>query len=160
MDRRLYTCCFSGHRNIRGADIPDVMNRTEEYIRTLIDKGVTFFAVGGALGYDTLAAELLFRLRSTELPQIKVCLLYPFDGFTNCWNEADRTRYARMLPQYDKVVRVSNKASREAYLLRDRVLVGHSAYCICYCARNTGGTAYTVRYALKQGIKVLNVAER
>ena len=32
-----------------------------------------------------------------------------------------------------------------------------SAYCITYCARNYGGTAYTVRYARQQGLEVRNI---
>ena len=61
-------------------------------------------------------------------------------------------------PQYDKVVCVAQRASREAYLERDRHLVDSSAYCIAYCTRNSGGTAYTVRYAHQQGVPVYNTA--
>ena len=64
----------------------------------------------------------------------------------------------RLLPQYDKTVCVAQRASREAYLERDRHLVDGSDYCIAYCNRNSGGTAYTVRYAHQQGVTVYNTA--
>jgi len=64
-----------------------------------------------------------------------------------------------MLPKYDKVVCVSNTANRGAYLARDRHLVDGSAYCITYCTRNSGGTAYTVRYAKERGLKIRNIAK-
>ena len=101
---------------------------------------------------------MLFRLRATDYPQIKVILVYPFEGFTGRWSDEQRAGYARLLPQYDKTVCVAQRASREAYLERDRHLVDSSAYCIAYCTRNSGGTAYTVRYAHQQGVTVYNTA--
>ena len=38
-------------------------------------------------------------------------------------------------------------------------MVDSSAVCIAYCTRKTGGTAYTVRYALKKGLQVINLAD-
>ena len=157
-DLRQRTCCFTGHREIREKDLPDILERTEQTVRRLIEKGVAFFGVGGAIGYDTEAAKLLFRLRATDYPHIKVILVYPFEGFTSRWDVAQRAEYVRLLPQYDKTVCVAQRASREAYLERDRHLVDSSAYCIAYCTRNSGGTAYTVRYAHKQGVPVCNTA--
>ena len=74
------------------------------------------------------------------------------------WSGEQRAEYARLLPKYDKAVCVAQRASREAYLTRDRHLVSGSAYCIAYCTRNSGGTAYTLRYAQPEGLKVVNTA--
>ena len=114
--------------------------------------------MGGAIGYDTEAAKLLFRLRATNYPQIKVILVYPFEGFTSRWSDVQQAEYVRLLQQYDKAVCVAQRASREAYLTRDRHLVDGSAYCITYCTRDSGGTAYTLRYARQEGLKIYNVA--
>lgn len=160
MKLREQTCCFTGHRIIPAHDIDIVTARTEIQIRELILRnGVRFFGVGGAIGYDTLAARILFRLRSTDYPQIRVILVYPFDGFTSRWSDEQRAEYARLFPQYDKAVCVAYSASREAYLERDRHLVDGSAYCIAYCTRDSGGTAYTLRYAKQLGVEIYNVAE-
>lgn len=59
----------------------------------------------------------------------------------------------------DKVVWCSREPSREAFLLRNRRLVDGSAYCIAYCTRPYGGSAYTLRYAQKQGLRVWNIGE-
>ena len=158
-DLRQRTCCFTGHREIPAKDLPSILRRTEQAIRQLIEQGVVFFGVGGAIGYDTEAAKLLFRLSATDYPQIKVILVYPFEGFTSRWSDEQREEYARLLPQYDKAVCVAQSASREAYLARDRHLVDGSAYCIAYCTRNSGGTAYTLRYAMDKGVEIYNVAE-
>ena len=61
---RKKTCCFTGHRTIPADELLAVVRRTEQTIRLLVEKqGVRDFGVGGAIGYDTEAAELLFRLK-------------------------------------------------------------------------------------------------
>lgn len=157
-DLRQRTCCFTGHRAIPEKDLPGILERTEQAVRRLIEQGVVFFGVGGAIGYDTEAAKLLLRLRATNYPQIKVILVYPFEGFTRRWSGEQQVEYARLLPQYDKTVCAAQRARREAYLTRDRHLVDGSAYCIAYCTRDSGGTAYTLRYAQQQGLKIFNTA--
>lgn len=154
------TCCFTGHRTIPQEHIDAVVARTEIKVRELIvTEDVRYFGVGGAIGYDTLAAEILFRLRATSFPHIKIILVYPFEGFTSRWSDKQKAAYARLLPKYDKHVCVVPAASREAYLARDRHLVDNSSRCICYCTRQTGGTAYTVRYAQEKGLNIFNIAE-
>lgn len=154
------TCCFTGHRNIPIDRTQEIAERTANEIRRLIViHGVRFFGVGGAIGYDMLAAKLLFRLREREFPHIRVILVYPFDGFTDRWTPAQKAEYERLLPKYDKVVCVCDSPGRDAYLKRDRYLVDGSAYCIACCTRNYGGTAYTVRYAGQQGLDVRNIAD-
>ena len=152
------TCCFTGHRTIPREHRAEVIKRTADAVRSLVlEKNVRYFGVGGAIGYDTLAAEVLFALRETEFIFIKVILVYPFDGFTSRWNQCQRETYNAMLPKYDKTVCVSTTPSREAYLKRNRHLVDGSKYCISYCTRNYGGTAYTVEYAKRQGLIVRNI---
>lgn len=158
-DLRQRTCCFTGHRIIPEKDLPGILEETKNVVRRLIEHGVMFFGVGGAIGYDTEAAKLLFRLKTAGYPQIKVILVYPFEGFTSRWSNAQQIEYARLLPQYDKVVCVAQRASKEAYLARNRHLVDGSAYCIAYCTHSSGGTAYTVQYALKKGLSVYNMAD-
>lgn len=153
------TCCFTGHRELPIHKTQEIAERTADTIRSLIvNKDVRFFGVGGAIGYDTLAAEVLFQLRKTEFPHIKVILVYPFEGFTDRWALREKAEYARLFSKYDKIVCIADSPGRDGYLARDRHLVDGSSYCISYCTRNYGGTAYTVRYAESQGLEVYNVA--
>lgn len=156
-DLRQKTCCFTGHRELPVTQIPAIRDRTERCVRLLYNNGVRYFGVGGALGYDTLAAQLLLRLRQDELKDIRVILVYPFEGFTDRWDAVNQHLYDRLLPYYDKTVCVSQTPSREAYLERDRHLVDASAYCIGYCVKDSGGTAYTMRYARTKRLTVYNV---
>lgn len=156
---RKKTCCLTGHRQIPPGRAEELAARTAEEIRALVvDRGVSFFGVGGAVGYDTLAAQVLFRLREREFAHIRVILVYPFDGFTHRWPDEQKRVYAGLLHRYDKVVCASDTPGKAAYLARDRRLVDGSAYCIAYCTRESGGTAYTVGYARGQGLEIRNIA--
>lgn len=156
---RKKTCCFTGHRDLPSKLLPVIRRQTSEAIEKLISENhVRYFGVGGAIGYDTLAAEVLFELKKIY-PHIKVILVYPFEGFTSRWSAEQKVAFAKRLPLYDKRVCVAKAASKESYLMRDRHLVDGSAYCIAYCTRETGGTAYTLRYAKEQGIHIRNIAE-
>ena len=73
-DKRTETCCCTGHRDIPyGLETP-LKSVLKEQVGLLLSKGVIYYGVGGAVGFDTLAAEALFELR-TEYPQIKVILV-------------------------------------------------------------------------------------
>lgn len=159
VDKKMETCCFTGHRDIPPGLIPSLTEVVKGQIKALFSQGVIYYGVGGAVGFDTLAAEVLFELR-VEHPQIKVILVYPFNGFDSRWQEGQRMRYRALLPKYDKRVCVSQTPGRDAYLMRDRHLVDCSAHCIAFCSRSYGGTAYTMRYARENGRQVYNLAER
>lgn len=157
---RKKTCFFTGHRNIPSGKEKDLAVQTaREVYRLITEHDVQFFGVGGAVGYDTLVAKVLFRIRERAFPHIKVILVYPFDGFTSHWSPQQQADYAALLPKYDKIVCVCDKPSREAYLARNRHLVNASAYCIAYCTQRHGGTAYTVDYAKTQGVTIIGVGE-
>ena len=42
---------------------------------------------------------------------------------------------------------------------RNRHLVDNSSICICYLTKPTGGTAYTVNYARRCSLQILNIAQ-
>lgn len=151
------SCCFTGHRKLPDGQRVAIMERTETAVKKLLSGGINRFLLGGAVGYDAEVAKLLFRLKN-ECCGIKVVLIYPFDGYTDRWNDAQKAEYAKLLPQYDKVIKASERSGREAYLLRNRILVDSSAVCIAYCHKQRSGTAYTVRYAKAQGMAVTNTA--
>lgn len=158
---REWTCCFTGHRDLPVDKMQEIEAHTIHEIRDLITKhGVRYFGVGGAIGYDALAAKALFQIKAHEFPRIKIILVYPFEQFTARWSPTQKTEYQKLLPMYDKRVCICNEPSREAYLSRDRHLVDNSAYCIAYCVRNFGGSAYTVKYAMQKGVQIRNIAHR
>lgn len=159
METRPYTCCFTGHRNLPIHQEEEIWQRVCTRLYPLLERGVRYFGAGNAIGFDTLVTEKLLNLRKTY-PQIRVILVQPFQGYQSRWTPAQQARAAAVENRVDKVVICCRTPSREAFLARDRHLVDGSAYCIGYCTRSTGGTAYTLRYAQKQELQVWNIAEQ
>ncbi len=79
MDNRAQTCCFTGHRHLPAGEEEAIWQRVQEHLIPLLEQGVRYFGVGGALGFDTLVAEKLLELRG-KYPQIRVILVLPFRG--------------------------------------------------------------------------------
>ena len=97
------TCCFTGHRVIPARSLPALAKELEQTLRRLIGAGVRYFGAGGALGFDTLAAETVLRLKG-EYPGIRLILVLPCRDQTRGWREADVRRYRDILRRADKVV--------------------------------------------------------
>lgn len=157
-DFRAQTCCFTGHRNIDPGDEQKIITRVKYILQDLMAKGVVYFCVGGAIGFDMIVAEYLIDLRDRQGKKIKIISVIPWPGWMEKWNDEQRRRQDRILKKSDKVVYVNQEYVKDVYLIRDRHLVDGSGYCVSYCTRRSGGTAYTVRYAFKQGLEVQNAS--
>lgn len=81
---RFKTCCFTGHREISKHSIQKVAERLEIELVKLIGKGYCYFGCGGALGFDTIAAQTVLRLRE-KYPHIKLILVLPCITQANGW---------------------------------------------------------------------------
>ena len=123
----------------------------------LIKDGIIYFGAGGALGFDTLASEVVLEKKSVY-PQIKLILVLPCPDQTKGWSYADIDKYNYILSRADKIVYTSEKFYKGCMHRRNRHLVNNSSCCICYLENDTGGTAYTVGYANKNGLKIYNIA--
>lgn len=151
------TCCFTGHRNLpAGWGRWNLATKLEKAIIEQIEKGIQFFGAGGALGFDTLAAQTVLRLRE-KYTHIKLILVLPCLTQTRGWPTEDVAEYERIKAQADKVVYTAQEYTKGCMFKRNRHLVNHSSVCICYLTKESGGTAYTVNYARENGLEVVNV---
>ena len=123
-----------------------------------IEQGYRYFGCGGALGFDTLAAQTVLRLREIY-PEIRLILVLPCRDQTRGWKQADVAEYDRIMKAADKVTYTSEQYYSGCMHKRNRHLVDYSSLCVCYLTEQSGGTAYTVNYARTQGLKIINVAE-
>lgn len=153
------TCCFTGHRSIPSGERRELARRLEETILRLYRRGVRYFGAGGALGFDTLAAQAVLSLRE-ECPGIRLILVLPCPSQTKGWKPEDAAEYERIKSQADKVVYTSQEYTQGCMYKRNRHLVDHSGVCVCYLTKDSGGTAYTVRYARTHGLEIINLAYR
>ena len=150
------TCCFTGHRIIPLVERESVMRALENAVTESIENGYRYFGSGGALGFDTMAALTVLKLKK-QYPQIKLILVLPCENQTRNWKAADIEKYEYIKSQADKVVKTSIEYTPGCMHKRNRHLVDNSSLCICYLKKPSGGTAYTVNYAKDNGLKVINL---
>ena len=151
---RLHTCCFTGHRDIPPEILPTLAAKLEAIVLELIADDIRYFYAGGALGFDTLAAETVLRLRD-QFPQIRLILALPCHEQTRGWSTASVERYESILRRANEVIYTSEHYTRGCMQRRNRFMVDHSAVCVAYCTHATGGSAYTLQYARKSGLRIL-----
>ena len=156
-DLKPFTCCFTGHRNLKHSKerIKEVLKNT---IIQLIKKGIIYYGCGGALGFDTIAATTILELKK-EYPQIKLILVLPCRNQADKWSDKDIEEYERIKEQADKIRILSETYTNTCMHERNRHLINNSKYCIAYLTENYGGTFYTVNYAKKRNINVINIAD-
>jgi len=137
-----------------------VRRRLRAEITRLAETGVNTFLAGGALGFDTLAAQEVLRARAEGALSIHLVLVLPCLGQESLWSERDAAVYRSLIRQADEAIYTGDAYTRDCMFRRNRYLVNHSAYCLCYLMdTGRGGTAYTVKYARDQGLAVINLAE-
>ena len=88
MDLKQRTACFTGHRKIPPEQQEKVARQLRKTLIELVDSGYRYFGAGGALGFDTLAAQTVLGLNS-DFPQIRLILVLP------CLSQADNWRNLR-----------------------------------------------------------------
>lgn len=155
---RKSACCFTGHRVIPTEKAEELRRRVKDGIRYLCENmNITTYYAGGALGFDTLAAEAVIEYRK-ERPIIRLVIVMPCRDQAARWNMADKLRYERIKNAANEVICLSEQYHRDCMFERNRYLVDHSRVCICYLTKQTGGTAYTVKYARENGLRIFNIA--
>ena len=154
-----HTVCFTRHRKIPPERMEALVRRLKTIVIQLIDDGYLYFCAGGALGFDTLAAQIILDLKS-DYPQIQLILVLPCLSQADNWSSADKVIYEKIKASADKVVYTSMEYTRGCMHVRNRHLVNNSSVCICYLTEDTGGTAYTVKYAKAKNLRVINAAEK
>ncbi len=153
------SCCFTGHRRIPYEDLPKIKKDLSETVRVLADGGMTDFLCGGALGFDTLAAEEVLRQKET-FPHIRLTLCLPCRNQAERWSAENQAVYKRILDAADNVVCLFDRYVPGCMQMRNRYMVDHARVCIAYYTGGGGGTAYTVRYAKEKNVRILYVPQK
>lgn len=158
--RRESTLCFSGHRAVRREEREALYERVLRSVDIFVRRGYDTFICGGAVGFDTMAAEAVAEKKRMH-PHIRLVLALPCRDQTAKWKNTDALfTYKKLLGEADEVVYASNFYTAECMHIRNRYMVENSSACICYKYNERGGTAYTVKYAEKQGLEIINLAAR
>ena len=153
---RNYICCFTGHRDIPDKHMLNLPSALDRVLEEQYQKGARIFRAGGALGFDTIAALKVIRLRQRH-PDVRLELILPCRDQAAKWGSYSRSLYDRILEFSDSIKYAHESYVSGCMLTRNRMLVDGSDVCIAYYAGGGGGTSYTVSYALKNGLKIVNL---
>lgn len=157
-------CAFTGYRSTRilGGNngictVQTLKAALDTAIQHAITEGFTTFRSGGAMGFDLWAAEAVLRLKAKH-PNIQLHFILPCETQANNWPEDWRERYFDLLSQAEAVTYVQAKYTSDCMFRRNRALIDGAQLVIAYYGGSeTGGTAYTVRYAATKGILLRNM---
>ncbi len=152
-------CCFTGHRDMTMEQMQAVLPRLTDAVTALLERGVTTFIVGGARGFDTLAAIQLINLRRHLYPNLRLVLARPCPDQASRWVESERTLYETIRANADLDILLSDHYYNGCMHNRNAFMVDHSSHVLAYVTRNSGGSYYTVNLARKQGVTVQNLAD-
>jgi uncharacterized phage-like protein YoqJ len=149
-------CMFTGHRYIPSSDAVGLPHRLDAVIEQLVSDGYTDFRCGGAQGFDTIAALKVLEKRK-KYPNIKLHLFLPCKDQTRGWSDSAKAAYSAVLERADSVEYQSEEYTKWCMHARNRAMVDGSDLCVAYCSSSSGGTAYTLLYAQKNGVEILNL---
>jgi len=133
--------------------IPEIMDKL---IEKLVGMGVTEFRAGGAPGFDTIAALAVLE-KKRKYPTLSLVLDLPCRDSCVGWGGLDKSVYNYVLSQADGIYYAEESYVQGCIMKRNRMLVDGADVCVAYCARDNGGTAYTLDYAKRSGLKTVNV---
>ena len=154
----LKTCCFTGHRVLTAVAREELSAILDRRLSALADVGFTEFRTGGALGFDTLAAERVLAMCETH-PTCHLHLILPCHDQDKSWSARERAAFSAIKERAHSVRYMRDTYTPDCMHARNRALVDGSDLCLAYLKKNVGGTLYTCSYALKQGVRLINLAE-
>lgn len=166
MIRKDTSLCFSGHRTERLPQTKSELENLKESLYQQIDNeiknGIDTFYFGGCYGFDLMCAEIVLeRKKIIEFfcPKfIKLIAVIPHEEQAKNWSEDDRELYYNILAQCDDVITLYTRFCNGCYYERNRYMVDKSSKMICYYnGEKGGGTEYTVSYAKKNNLEIINL---
>ena len=152
--------CFTGHRKLDSENSLQIKILLDSVICSLVKRGATDFYCGGALGWDTLCANMVLYLKKRKALDIRLHLVLPCSNEeqTKLWNDSDRQVFYSILEHADEVEYIGSEYTPDCMRKRNARLVEHADGCVCYydCTTRRSGTAQTVRMAQEKGIEIIN----
>jgi len=138
---------FTGHRNIH--DIKDGIN---QLIDVALDKGITEYFNGMAIGIDQLIAQVLIER------QLNWTAVIPCQNQDRLWNLQQKVKYKELLKSASKQIVLYPEYTPGVMQARNQWMIKHSDICLAvYDGRLTGGTALSVNMAIAHNLPIIKL---
>ena len=165
MRPRQNSCCFTGHRPNKlpwGYDESDprclaLKRRISDSVESAYEEGFRHFLCGMAQGCDLYFCESVLALRQRH-PEVSLEAVIPCPTQADTWPAAQRARYVCLVSACNLETLVSAHYTPSCMLRRNRYMVDHAALLIAAFDGTAGGTRYTVEYAMRRGISIVDLS--
>ena len=130
-------------------------------LRTLAENGVEEFISGMAMGADIDIAEEVLALKN-EYPYLRLVCMIPFKGQDKCYPESWKLRYKDVLSRADEAKVLNEEYNPHCFHARNRLMVDKADMLFAvWNGKQTGGTAYTIKYAMKtnKDVRLFNLED-
>ena len=150
------SCSFTGHREIEDRHKGKITALIDRAIAYAYDEGCRDFYLGGALGFDTLAAQEVLRFKLTH-PDVTLNFILPCVDQSNMWGGYDVSMYEYLLSRADTVEYTSDTYKKGCMRIRNARLAELCDIMIAYVGRDRSGASQTVGIATRLGKRVYNL---
>lgn len=149
------SCSFTGHRRLEPHHTA-VADRVMAGITYVYGEGCRHFYVGGAVGFDTIAAQQLLLFRMSH-PDITINLVLPCRDQSQAWSRGQREMYDYLLSRADTVEYIADSYYDGCMRERNARLVAKCDVLIAYVGRGRSGAYQTLKMAERQGKTIYNI---
>lgn len=143
---------ITGHRILHG-DFD--VNKLKKLLTKFVDKDFNVFLVGMALGFDAICFQVLEEIRKER--DIKIIACIPCLNQDYRFTVKQKQEYQRMVESADEKIVLSEEYYSGCMQKRNRFMVENCSVVLAYLKRDYGGTAYTVKYARKLNIPIVEI---
>lgn len=147
-------CTFAGHREII---LPDIREKAFSAIRKMADSNKSLLFLSGGMGEFDILCENAVRRIKTDYPanSIDLQLILPY------MSQKINSEREYYLSRYDGILIPSEMSSyhyKAAIKQRNYWMIDHSDFLIAYVHRGYGGAYEALRYAVRKGKHIINLA--
>ncbi len=159
--------CFSGYRPQK-FDFP-LINGNQQFeqlkinlkhiIVDLIEKGYETFYIGMAEGFDIVAGEILIECENQLEKKLNIQCVLPYLDFFDTFNDDWAQRGSYLIDEINKVKIINMEYKQGIFYERNRFMVDNSDVLVCFFDGKKGGTKYTLDYAKKNNLEIINILD-
>ncbi|MBQ3920434.1 MAG: DUF1273 family protein [Oscillospiraceae bacterium] len=157
------TACFTGHRPEKlpcgGDERSTAVKMLKSMLYTEVEmacaEGYDTFITGMQKGIDLWAGEIVMELMNRY--DLHMCAVLPYEGFGSGFKDKDKWLFGRILDNSERIVTICPGYEPGCMNRRNTYMVDNSSLVIAVLGDSRSGTASTVRYAERCGVRVRRI---
>lgn len=131
----------------------------KQFMRLHDEEGVRRIYVGGSLGVDMWAGEIVLRLKETPgYEDMELAVVLPFPGHDFRWDGRSRKRLKFLIKHSIEHLIIGTQDCRESYIKRNRYMIEQADYLLAVYDNDQteqSGTMQMVNYAKKKRLHMV-----